>query len=167
MPLFRQLVDAESLSETVRNNFTSKQQCLIEQYKNYEETETLKKLNGKRTLLENIADNTGIKLAYRAYRKWMEKFGQNQKSLVGLDYTWDQLFWVSAAQTWCGVYREGSLVLIYLQFHSSWLRIYRRDDEKNRQRSSRNRKIPCHWTAFEFTRFHKRLQLLTIVTDEP
>lgn len=102
-----QINDAESLSEKVQNEFTAKTQCLIEQYEQYREPELSENLNGKRTAIENTADNTGIKLAYRAYRKWSEKFTGKRLNLIGLDYTWDQLFWLSAAQTWCGVYRRG------------------------------------------------------------
>jgi neprilysin len=81
---------------------------LIEQYDEYEEPELSLNIDGKRTLNENIADNAGLKLAYNAYRKWNENFTGKRLSLIGLDYTWDQLFFVSAAQLWCGVYREGN-----------------------------------------------------------
>jgi neprilysin len=89
------------------NAFEAKRQCLIEQYNEFLDPETSQRLDGKRTVIENIADNSGITLAYRAYRTWSEKFGAEQQELIGLDYTRDQLFWLSAAQTWCGVYRQG------------------------------------------------------------
>ena len=102
-----QINDAELLSEKVQNEFTTKMQCLIEQYGHFREPELSENLNGKRTAIENIADNTGFNLAYRAYRTWSKKFTEKRLSLIGLDYTWDQLFWISASQTWCGVYRRG------------------------------------------------------------
>jgi predicted metalloendopeptidase len=102
-----QINDAESLPEKVRNEFTAKTHCLIEQYGQYREPQLSEALNGKRTAIENFADNTGINLAYRAYRSWSEKFHGKRQTLIGLEYTWDQLFWLSAAQTWCGVYRRG------------------------------------------------------------
>lgn len=103
-----QINDAESVSEKVQNEFTAKKQCLIEQYGQYREPELTEKLDGKRTAIENFADNTGINLAYRAYRSWSEKFTGKRLNLIGLEeFTWDQLFWLSAAQTWCGVYRRG------------------------------------------------------------
>jgi len=103
-----QFTDAKaSTSEKERDEFTAKRQCLIEQYGRYQEPLTSEFLDGERTVIENIADNTGIKLAYRAYTELHEKFNTKRQRLIGLDYTWDQLFWLSAAQTWCGVYRKG------------------------------------------------------------
>ena len=96
-----------SSNEKVQNEFAAKRRCLIEQYSGFREPETSEHLHGERIVIENIADNTGIKLAYRAYTKWNEKFNTKRESLIGLDFTWDQLFWLSAAQTWCGVYRKG------------------------------------------------------------
>lgn len=102
----------DSQTEKVRNEVTAKKRCLIEQYERYREPELSEHLNGKRTVIENFADNTGIKLAYRAYKKWNEKFTGRRRNLIGLQYTWNQLFWLSAAQTWCGVYRKGIKVLM-------------------------------------------------------
>lgn len=102
-----QFNDVDSLAEPVKTEFTAKKQCLIGQYSEYREPDAAQNLDGKRTFVENFADNTGIKLAYRAYRKWNEKFTGKREKLIGLGYTWDQLFWLSAAQTWCGVYRKG------------------------------------------------------------
>lgn len=66
------------------------------------------KLNGINTQGENIADNGGIKEAYLAYRKYVAENGAEPK-LPGLEYTSNQLFWISAAQTWCSVYRPESM----------------------------------------------------------
>lgn len=63
-------------------------------------------LNGINTQGENIADNGGIKESYLAYQKWVNENGAEQR-LPGLDFTPQQLFWLSAAQTWCSVYRPG------------------------------------------------------------
>ncbi|XP_034115605.1 neprilysin-2-like [Drosophila albomicans] len=80
--------------------YLQKAQCITEQYGNYTEPETGLKLNGINTQSENIADNVGIKMAYRAYQRWVEKHGTEQR-LSGLNYTPQQMFWISVAQTWC------------------------------------------------------------------
>lgn len=96
--------------------YDSRKRCFVEQYNEYQDPEVELNLNGQRTFIENIADNTGIKLAYRAYREWNENFTGKRQNLIGLNYTWDQLFWLSAAQTWCGVYRPGSSAFIRNSF---------------------------------------------------
>jgi neprilysin len=86
--------------------YLEKARCIIEQYGNFTETNVNLNLNGINTQGENIADNGGIKEAYKAYTKWVEKNGE-EPQLPGLKYSPDQLFWIAAAQTWCSVYRPG------------------------------------------------------------
>lgn len=75
-------------------------------------------LNGINTQGENIADNGGVKEAYRAYTRWVERNGVEQM-LPGLKYNPQQLFWISVAQTWCGVTRnEFNILLITTDVHS-------------------------------------------------
>lgn len=69
------------------------------------------KLNGINTQGENIADNGGIKESYLAYQRWVDE-NEPEPRLPGLDYTPQQLFWVSAAQTWCSVYRPGNYIIV-------------------------------------------------------
>lgn len=90
-------------------NFTAKKQCVVEQYSAYQDPETMQYLDGKRTLSENIADLTGIKLATNAYKRWNSQFNDKRYSLIGIDFTPNQLFWIATAQLWCGVYREGEM----------------------------------------------------------
>jgi predicted metalloendopeptidase len=61
-------------------------------------------LNGINTQGENIADNGGIKEAYYAYLRWTER-NYMEPRLPGLDFSPRQMFWLSAAQTWCTKYR--------------------------------------------------------------
>lgn len=65
-------------------------------------------MNGINTQGENIADNGGIKESYLAYQRWKEE-NEPEPRLPGLDYSPQQMFWISAAQTWCSVYRPGNL----------------------------------------------------------
>lgn len=68
-------------------------------------------MNGVTTLGENIADNGGIKIAYRAYKKWLSQ-SRKEVKLFGLNYTPEQLFWIINAQTWCSMYRKEALTSI-------------------------------------------------------
>ncbi|XP_061742313.1 endothelin-converting enzyme 1 [Nerophis ophidion] len=80
--------------------FKKQTQCMVEQYGNYSINQEL--LNGKHTLGENIADNGGLKSAYKAYVNWMEKNG-DEATLPALGMTNHQLFFVGFAQVWCSV----------------------------------------------------------------
>jgi predicted metalloendopeptidase len=54
------------------DEFLKKTECIIGQYGNYTAEEINVQLNGINTQGENIADNGGIKEAYRAYSKHFE-----------------------------------------------------------------------------------------------
>lgn len=69
-------------------------------------------LNGVVTQDENIADNGGIRLAYRAYRRLGRQGAPPPPRLPHctdtarpLPLTPDQLFWVAAANVWCSADR--------------------------------------------------------------
>uniref|UniRef100_A0A4Y0BJM9 Neprilysin, neutral endopeptidase 2 n=1 Tax=Anopheles funestus TaxID=62324 RepID=A0A4Y0BJM9_ANOFN len=98
--------------------YLEKARCIIEQYGNYTEPNVKLNLNGINTQGENIADNGGVKEAYYAYRKWAEKHGPEPR-LPGLNLSPEQMFWLSAAQTWCSVFRPEAMKLrIITGFHS-------------------------------------------------
>merc|ERR1712032_1273418 len=83
------------------SRYLNEAECIIGQYSNYTfpELDNLP-LNGVNTQGENIADNGGIKEAYRAYDKWVKTNGQ-ELLLPGLNYTQRQMFWLSGANVWC------------------------------------------------------------------
>uniref|UniRef100_A0A8C3GJU6 Endothelin-converting enzyme 1 n=1 Tax=Cairina moschata TaxID=8855 RepID=A0A8C3GJU6_CAIMO len=80
--------------------FKQQTACMVEQYSNY--TINGEAVNGKHTLGENIADNGGLKAAYRAYQNWLKKNGE-EETLPTLGLTNHQLFFVGFAQVWCSV----------------------------------------------------------------
>ncbi|XP_046670651.1 neprilysin-2 isoform X2 [Homalodisca vitripennis] len=91
--------------------YLKKASCIIQQYGNFTAQQVGLNLNGINTQGENIADNGGIKQAYRAYNHWVAQHGTESR-LPGLqNLTPQQLFWVSAATTWCSVYRPETLRL--------------------------------------------------------
>ncbi|XP_053308031.1 endothelin-converting enzyme 1 isoform X2 [Spea bombifrons] len=85
--------------------FKKQTECITEQYENY--TVNGEPVNGKHTLGENIADNGGLKAAYRAYQNWVKMNGK-EKLLPSLGLTNDQLFFVGFAQVWCSVRTDES-----------------------------------------------------------
>ncbi|KAJ6647387.1 Neprilysin-2 [Pseudolycoriella hygida] len=94
-------------AEATRKAYLNKAQCIINQYGDYVEPLTNLTVNGVNTQGENIADNGGIKEAYRAYQRWAAN--NPEPKLPGLDYTPKQMFWISAAQVWCSVRRKEML----------------------------------------------------------
>merc|ERR1719509_368082 len=95
--------------EETKDRFLAKANCIIWQYGNYTAGAVNKTLNGVNTQGENIADNGGLKEAYRAYSSWGGRHGEERR-LPGLqDYSPKQMFWISAANTWCSKYRNKSL----------------------------------------------------------
>lgn len=56
------------------------------------------KVNGARTLSENIADNTGLEISWKAYKMAREKFGTNYVNISGSEpFTEEKLFFLSFA----------------------------------------------------------------------
>lgn len=98
-------------SESAIEVFHQRASCLISQYGSYRMNEIGGvAVDGIITQGENIADNGGIKQAYRAYKKWLKNHCQsteclNQEHLQGLNVTNKQLFFINFAQVWCGFTR--------------------------------------------------------------
>ena len=79
--------------------------CFVRQYENYDLPDSDQSINGNLTLGENIADNGGIREAFRAYKVYKSKHGP-EKRLPGLALTSDQLFFVKSASFYCGKHRK-------------------------------------------------------------
>ncbi|XP_059609533.1 neprilysin-1 [Phlebotomus argentipes] len=98
--------------------FRERAQCIIDQYSKYKIDEVGLYMNGRMTQGENIADNGGLKQAFRAYKKWVRNHGA-EPDLPGLNLTHDQLFFLNYAQIWCGSMRpEDALTKIRSSVHS-------------------------------------------------
>merc|ERR1719461_1668454 len=95
--------EGETLERYVRRT-----ECMVEQYNNYSINNI--PVNGRATQGENIADNGGLKEAYRAYKSWQSRHGV-EPLLPGLPFSQSQAFWVSAANVWCAKYRDQALRL--------------------------------------------------------
>ncbi|XP_054901742.1 neprilysin-like isoform X2 [Poeciliopsis prolifica] len=93
--------------------------CIVDQYSNFSwDLANGLHLNGDNTLRENIADNGGIRLAYQAYKKFVERNGE-EPLLPGIDLSHDQLFFLNFGQIWCESYRlEQAVNSINVDVHS-------------------------------------------------
>lgn len=85
--------------------FHQRAQCLIDQYSKYTVTEVAMQIDGVNTQGENIADNGGIKQAFKAYERWLSIHGDKDEVLQGINATNLQLFFLNFAQIWCGTMR--------------------------------------------------------------
>jgi predicted metalloendopeptidase len=88
------------------DKFKAKTHALVEQYAAYEPVPGYR-INGELTLGENIADNSGIAIAYKAYR--LSLGGKESPTIDGL--TGDQRFFAGWAQVWRGKTRTNELVI--------------------------------------------------------
>jgi len=95
------------------SKYLDRAQCFIEQYGNYTfpqfaGTES-SNINGIISQGENIADNGGIREAFRAYKNHVVANGPEPR-LPGLEkYSPEQLFFISYANIWCGKQNSESL----------------------------------------------------------
>uniref|UniRef100_A0A1A9WAX5 Peptidase M13 N-terminal domain-containing protein n=1 Tax=Glossina brevipalpis TaxID=37001 RepID=A0A1A9WAX5_9MUSC len=90
--------------------FRQHTQCIIDQYSNYKVAEVDLNLNGRMTQGENIADNGGLKQAFRAYKKWVKRHGP-EPLLPAVNLRHDQIFFVNFAQMWCETERPEALTI--------------------------------------------------------
>ena len=67
--------------------FRQRTQCIIDQYSAYKLEDVGLNINGRMTQGENIADNGGLKQAYRAYRKWVLRHGEEPQLPGGIYVT--------------------------------------------------------------------------------
>uniref|UniRef100_A0ACB8FB89 Uncharacterized protein n=3 Tax=Sphaerodactylus townsendi TaxID=933632 RepID=A0ACB8FB89_9SAUR len=92
-------------TEVSARMFKEQSECMVNQYGNFTwDLAGGQHLNGINTLGENIADNGGIRQAYKSYVNFVKKNGE-EKLLPGLDFSHKQLFFLNFAQVWCGTFR--------------------------------------------------------------
>ncbi|KAK0427734.1 hypothetical protein QR680_010398 [Steinernema hermaphroditum] len=93
--------DAETEHE-----FNKRTECIREQYSNFTIPGTGLRVNADKTLGENIADNGGLKVAFNAYKSWLQRtFGDGEEPRIrGLhNLTNEQTFFVSYARQYCNI----------------------------------------------------------------
>jgi predicted metalloendopeptidase len=86
--------------------FSAKTQALVAQYDTYEPVPGFH-VNGELTLGENIADNSGVAIAYKAYK--LSLAGKPSPTIDGL--TGEQRFYLGWVQVWRGKVRESEAIM--------------------------------------------------------
>ncbi|KAH8035523.1 hypothetical protein HPB51_006279 [Rhipicephalus microplus] len=99
-------------SNSTQKKFDAKSKCFIDQYSAVFSELANRTLNGVNTLGENIADNGGLRMAFRTLNEQLKAFETPDVRLPGLEnYTSKHLFFLSTAYVWCGSSRAGALRL--------------------------------------------------------
>ncbi|XP_053669147.1 neprilysin-2 [Anopheles marshallii] len=81
--------------------YVNRTMCFVKQYSQYYIPEADDYIDGLLTLGENIADNGGVREAFRAYQLYMKNAGM-EPMLPGFEnYTHEQLFFISYGNIWC------------------------------------------------------------------
>ncbi|CAD5231734.1 unnamed protein product [Bursaphelenchus xylophilus] len=85
--------------------YFDKADCFVKQYEDEKIPELNgQRLNGRLSLGENIADNGGVKTAFRAYSAWKSETEKTEPALPGLqNFTNEQLFFIAYANNWCSM----------------------------------------------------------------
>jgi len=86
-------------------NFKAKTKALVEQYAAYEPVPGYH-VNGELTLGENVADQSGLAIAYKAYK--LSLAGKEAPTIDGM--TGDQRFYAGWVQVWRGKAREAEAI---------------------------------------------------------
>ncbi|RWS26503.1 hypothetical protein B4U80_00351 [Leptotrombidium deliense] len=84
--------------------YKQKVNCFIKQYSEYVDPLTGIKINGKRTVGDNIADNGGVHQAFKAYKTYSALTSPEQDLKLPLQmsrFSKDQLFFIAFANTYC------------------------------------------------------------------
>ncbi|CAG2167424.1 unnamed protein product, partial [Oppiella nova] len=93
--------------EVTQQKFNERVQCFIDQYSSYNDSNVGMNINGKTTIGENIADNGGLRQAFKA----LENYSGSKQLLPGSmkNFTSEQLFFLSFANVWCTNIRDEAL----------------------------------------------------------
>ncbi|KAL1469247.1 hypothetical protein MTO96_004957 [Rhipicephalus appendiculatus] len=102
-------------SNATRSTFTKKADCFVKQYGNITDRRANMTLNGRNTVGENIADNGGVRMAFKAFTDLKEDI-----RLEGLTHIpGKQMFFIAHSMVWCKLTTEASLrMMIQYDPHS-------------------------------------------------
>lgn len=99
-------------SRETHRKFVTGARCLSEQYDQFNNPITGMKLSVNNTLETSIADNAGLRLAFKAFRVYMTKYEERygMYSIPGMEpWTMEQVFFIAYALSRCEVSRKRSM----------------------------------------------------------
>ncbi|XP_049514267.1 neprilysin-4-like [Dermacentor silvarum] len=97
-------------SKKTKNRFANKTNCFVKQYGSIFDPVAKMPLNGKNTLGENIADNGGVRLAFKTYEYLLKTSRIQDVRLPGLEHlSGKQLLFIGNAMVWCAKSRKEAL----------------------------------------------------------
>ncbi|XP_065339082.1 endothelin-converting enzyme 1-like [Cloeon dipterum] len=114
------------LSERSQAAFKERLECVADQYKStftkrvpFMGNQVEVEFDWNITINENMADISGLHIAYGAWRREQLHLGYSDPTLPNIDLNKEQLFFVSAAQAYCtNLSAEDYIVLVELDFHT-------------------------------------------------
>ncbi|XP_043461753.1 endothelin-converting enzyme homolog isoform X2 [Leptopilina heterotoma] len=98
--------------------YKERTKCFVEQYNSFYEEEIDEYVDGELTLGENIADNSGLKEAVLAYKRWQKRHGKENQISGFTNLTHEQLLFLGFAHLWCESYTTSSLKWMLQDSHS-------------------------------------------------
>ncbi|CAD5215709.1 unnamed protein product [Bursaphelenchus xylophilus] len=106
--------------ESTQTEFLNRTECMIKQYSAQKVDGTDMHIDGYGTQGENIADNGGIKQAFRAYTKYLKALGKEEARIPRFEqFDNKQMFFISYAMSYCGHAKpEESVRQIYTDSHA-------------------------------------------------
>ena len=95
--------------------YDKRSECFIREYDKFKEPKTGLFVNGVDTQGENLADNGGLRMAFKAYKNYLAKNGEQDDPLLPgkmSSYTSNQLFFMSFASVSLQITRMSTKCLI-------------------------------------------------------
>ncbi|ULU07223.1 hypothetical protein L3Y34_018763 [Caenorhabditis briggsae] len=89
--------------------FQKKKQCFVAQYGSKIEPQTGRKVDGKMTIGENIADNGGLRVAFQAYQLKLDREKETRRLPGMTEFSPNQLFFLAYANTWCEALKTSAI----------------------------------------------------------
>lgn len=94
-------------TDLTKKKFDEKAQCFSKQASQYTVSQVGLNVNGELTIDENLADQGGVKLGYKALEKILESRPESKPWLN--KYSERQQYWIAYAQSWCVKATDASL----------------------------------------------------------